>query len=95
MVDLVWEIWDSLVGWRSAGAAASVAPFSADIDPENIPAPVPNVFPQSVVLPLPLPLGGDAAQALIHATRSVTLAPGQAPVQIRSNPLLISLYRFF
>ena len=94
-VDLVWEIWDSTNGWDSAGGPVSVTPFSTAIDPDNIPAPIPNTFPQAAVLPitLPLPVLQNSAQALLQATRSVTLVPGQAPIELRSNPLLISLYR--
>ena len=92
-VDLVWEIWDSLVGWRSTGLPDSVAPFSTAIDPDNIPAPVPSTFPQAVTLPVSIPVGENSAQGLLHARRTVTLVAGQAPIEIRSNPLLIILYR--
>ena len=92
-VDLVWEIWDSLVGWRGTGPVVPATPFSTIIDPDNIPAGVPPAFPQSVALPVSIPVGQNAAQGMLHATRTVTLATGQAPIQVRSNPLLISLYR--
>lgn len=91
-VDLVWQIWDSS-GWRSVGPPVAATPFASAIDPESIPAPVAAVFPLDLALPFGIPGGENAAQGLLHATRSVTLVPGQPPVQIRSNPLLISLYR--
>jgi hypothetical protein len=91
-VSLVWQIWDSS-GWRSVGPPVAAAPFSTAIDPDNIPAAVPAVFPLDLTLPVGIPAGENAAQGLLHATRSVTPVPGQPPVEIRSNPLLISLYR--
>ena len=92
-VDLVWEIWDSTDGWRSTGAPQTVTPFSNAIDPENIPPTVPSTFPQDITMPVTIPTGLNAAQGLLYATRSVTLVAGEAPIQIRSNPLLINLYR--
>ena len=92
-VTLVWEIWDSLAGWRITGAPVPVTPFSTVIDPDHIPAPNPPAFPQDVTLAVSIPAGENAAQGLLYATRSVTLIPGQPPIAIRSNPLLISLYR--
>jgi hypothetical protein len=92
-VDLVWEIWDSLAGWRLAGAPMTVTPFSSAIDPDHIPASNPPAFPQELVLAVSIPEGENAAQGLLYATRSATLVPGQTPIEIRSNPLLISLYR--
>jgi hypothetical protein len=91
-VSLVWQIWDSS-GWRSVGPPVAATAFSTEIDPDNIPAAVPAVFPLDLTLPVSIPAGENAAQGLLHATRSVTLVPGQPPVEIRSNPLLISLYR--
>jgi hypothetical protein len=91
-VDLIWEIWDSS-GWRPVGVPLAAAPFSTIIDPANIPAAVPGTFPLDLTLPVNIPAGENAAQGLLHATRSVTLVSGQPPVAVRSNPLLISLYR--
>lgn len=91
-VDLVWEIWDS-GGWRSAGPATAATPFSEDLDPDNIPASVPATFPVDVALPFNIPVGESSAQGLLYATRSVSLVAGGDPTLIRSNPLLISLYR--
>lgn len=91
-VNLIWEIWDSS-GWRSVGTPLAATPFSTAIDPANIPAAVPGTFPLNLALPVSIPAGENAAQGLLHATRSVTLVPGQPPVAVRSNPLLISLYR--
>jgi len=44
-------------------------------------------------LPVAIPGGENAAQGLLYATRSVVMIEGQPAIEIRSNPLLISLYR--
>ena len=92
-VDLVWEIWNTTDGWRGTGAPQTLTPFSNAIDPDNIPASVPSTFPQDIAMPVTLGAGLNAAQGLLYATRSVSLVAGEAPLLIRSNPLLINLYR--
>lgn len=92
-VDLVWEVWDTTDGWRDIGTPQTVTPFSDAIDPDNIPAAAPSTFPQDITMPVTIPTGLNAAQGLLYATRSLVLVEGQAPVQVRSNPLLINLYR--
>lgn len=90
-VDLVWEIWDS-AGWRSAGAAVPAAPFSTEIDPDSVP--IGGVgFPLVVANPVSIPGVETAAQGVLYATRQVTLIPGEPAIEVRSNPLLLSIYR--
>jgi len=90
-VNLVWEIWDSN-GWRSAGAAVAATPFSTEMDPNVVPTGAPG-FPLSVTNPVTIPVGETAAQGLLYATRQVTLIPGEPAIEVRSNPLLLSIYR--
>ncbi len=90
-VNLVWEIWDS-AGWRSTGASIAATPFNATIDPDNVPTANPP-FPMAVVNPVTIPPGEHAAQGLLYATRTVILVVGQPPIEVRSNPLLLSMYR--
>ncbi|MDH5479867.1 MAG: DUF4255 domain-containing protein [Nitrosomonas sp.] len=90
-VDLVWEIWDSKDGWRSAGAPVAAMPFNSMIDADNIPAISPP-FPLTVANPVTIPSGLNAAQGVLYAMRTVTI-PGQPIVKVRSNPLLLSIYR--
>jgi len=90
-VNLVWEIWDS-GGWRSAGAAVPATPFSTEINPDAVPTGSPG-FPLAVVNPVAIPVGETAAQGLLYATRQVTLIPGEPAIEVRSNPLLLSIYR--
>ena len=91
-VDLVWEIWDT-GGWRAAGAPVAATPFGTTIDPEEVPAVVAGTFPLDVDLPVTIPAGENAAQGFLYARRTVTPVPGGPTVTVRSNPLLISLYR--
>ncbi len=90
-VDLVWEVWDS-DGWRSAGASVAATPFSQAIDPSSVPTGSPG-FPINLANPVVIPVGETAAQGLLYATRQVTLIPGEPAIEVRSNPLLLSLYR--
>ncbi len=90
-VNLVWEVWDSAAGWRSAGVPVAATPFNEVIDPDNIPAIAPP-FPLTVVNPVVIPGGTNAAQGVLYAMRTVAI-PGRPTVEVRSNPLLLSLYR--
>jgi hypothetical protein len=91
-VQLIWQRWNSQVGWGNVGAPVAAAPFTTFIDPDRVPPPQAGVFPLPVVLPVALAAGQRAAQAQLHATRIVNI-PGQGPTVIRSEPILISLYR--
>lgn len=87
-VNLVWEVWEK-PGWSKAGPPILVHPFNTDIDPDDIPKS--SGFPLSINLPSTLTLtGGEfSKQALLYATRSIV---GQ-PSEIKSNPLLVNVYR--
>jgi len=91
-VDLVWQVWGE-TGWQSAGSPTSVTPYSTAIDPDHLPGAVPGTFPQSIALPFTLASGATATQGLLYAVRTVTPTPARPPVELRSQPLLISLYR--
>ncbi len=91
-VQLMWEVWDR-DGWREAGAPVSAFPFSTVIDPEKVPPAVPGTFPLEIALPVTIPHGQNAAQGLLYARRRLSLMEGGPVVTLRSNPLLISLYR--
>ncbi len=74
-------------------APVAATPFGTGIDPEHIPAGEAGVFPLEVDSPVSIPAGGNAAQGLLYARRTVTTVPGGPSVIVRSNPLLLSLYR--
>jgi len=86
-----WEKWDS-TGWRDTGVTQTETPYSAGLDPSEMP-PVSSGFP--LELPLPeIPVASEtAAQYLLYAVRTSEKFDGGQDVEIRSNPLLISLYR--
>ena len=90
-VDLVWEVWDSNSGWNSAGPSILATPFNTLLDPENIPTAEPG-FPLSVTNPVVVPVGASSAQGLLYAMREVVIE-GRSTVKVRSNPILLSLYR--
>ena len=91
-VSLVWEAWDSS-GWSEVGTPVGVNPFTTGIDPDDIPAASPPDFPVELTLPLTLAPEKNAGQALLFATRSYSPLPDDPPREVRSNPLLISIYR--
>ncbi|MDF2177349.1 DUF4255 domain-containing protein [Aliiglaciecola sp. CAU 1673] len=93
VMELVWEIWDASQGWRETGAPINANAFSQALTPDAIPAAIPNQFPFVLPgLPVAIPAGESAAQGMLYARRSVNL-PRQSVQVLRSNPLLISLYR--
>ena len=91
-INLVWQVWDSS-GWTTVTTPVSATPYGTELTPDNIPAFVPATFPLELSLPISLAVDENAAQAMLYAERSVILSPGSDPVTLRSNPLLISLYR--
>ena len=92
-VDLEWQIWDGSQWAEDDSLTTSGNPFSDVIDPDNIPALIPATFPHELAIPVSIAAGETSAQALLVATRSVTLVPSSNPITVRSNPLLLTLYR--
>jgi hypothetical protein len=92
-VQLVWNVWDSK-GWRPASVAPIEAvPFNECIDPDNIPATIQGTFPIELTLPFTPPPETNAGQLLLYAIRTYTSVEDQPPIEIRSNPILINMYR--
>lgn len=91
-IQLQWEIWQSDTGWQQTGAPINVNPFNPFIDPDNIPA-ADDTFPFEPGQPISIADGQTAAQGMLYAVRNVVVIEGQAAVQIRSNPILLNLYR--
>ncbi len=91
-VELVWETWNSS-GWSAVDPPASATAFSTALDPDNVPSTIPGTFPMPISVPLALPADEDAAQGLLYARRSVISPASDTPVTVRSNPLLLSVYR--
>lgn len=88
-VELHWEIWDNVDGWR-VGPMEGVEPnpFSEKIDPEKPPS-------EDDLLNLPtvtLPFDDHAGQAVLYASRTYRLVGDSRDRVVRSNPLLITLF---
>lgn len=85
-VKLEWQVWQG-ERWSEAEGGDLVI-SSAAIEPEAIPVGLPGID-----LP-PLSLVGEARwQLLLYAARSYQAYSGGPSITLRSNPLLITLYR--
>lgn len=86
-VEFEWQLWQA-EQWTSI-AATGITLSSTAIEPDNIPVGLP-----AITLPV---LDTSAAQSrwqlLLYATRNYQPVASAAAIVLRSNPLLISLYR--
>jgi hypothetical protein len=89
-VTLQWETWRPEEGWVSAGKLTA-QPHGSTIDPGTMP-PTSSDFPLRLSLPVSLAINQRAVQALLYAVRTDN-PPSVSPRTLRSNPVLISLYR--
>ena len=81
-VTLVWELWDSELGWSTIEELqTNVMPNTDIIDPDQI-AP-------SQARKVPLDKEG---QAVLYATRVWTRKSDEVEITVRSNPLLVTVY---
>ncbi len=85
-VDLEWQVWEDEEWSTQAGSSLVIS--STAIDPENIPVGLPTVALPSLTVG-----GHDRWQLLLYATRDYQPFAGAPSVILRSNPILISLYR--
>ncbi|MBN4077029.1 DUF4255 domain-containing protein [Mariprofundus ferrooxydans] len=88
VVNLRWEVWDSVNGWQ-ASVDASVSSFnikSEMIDPNHIPV-IPDVSVVSIDLPI-----NTARQAVLYAEYSYERSSDKALLTVRSNPLMLTIY---
>lgn len=88
-VSLHWEQWSN--GFVPVGAAIPATAHTSSIDAEHPPGAGP-AFPLLLALPVQLPAGVNAAQLLLYAERDVN-GIGMAPRRVRSEPLLVTLFR--
>lgn len=84
-VTLVWEIWDSTLGWRTAGTTKSAAASGEVLDPANAAG--------ATTVSFGLPFKNHSGQAVLYAERSYIRASDGAALTVRSNPLLVNLYQ--
>jgi hypothetical protein len=90
-VNLVWEVWRA-TGWEVTGTPQAAQPQGIAIDPDAIPA-AGGGFPTSTPLPETLPPGPMSLQLLLYAERSFTRFDGGPTETVRSQPLLLTLWR--
>ena len=82
-VSLRWEVWDT-DGWRQAGPTLDTTPISSGIDPEAI--------PNSGLVDMGLAFTDHAGQGVLYAVHTYTRASDLEQAQVRSNPLLVTLF---
>lgn len=84
-----WLLWNGETGWQPAGSPTVGMAQTREIDPQG---PVPDTL-----IPLPLPIDtdfeGTSTQAMLFAQRSHMDPVTQEERIIKSNPLLVTLYR--
>lgn len=83
-VTLSWEVWEE-EGWRPHDTTTPATASGPVLDPEA----VASVTTAAVALPFEDPPG--PGQAVLHASRTWT-RPDGSEVEVRSNPLLVTLY---
>jgi hypothetical protein len=84
-VTLRWQEWSASSGWSEASGPQDVNPKGTELDPEKtIPPDLPTMA---------LPFADHPGQAVLYATRSYIRGSDGAAVQVRSNPLLVTLYQ--
>jgi hypothetical protein len=83
-VTMQWSLWDKTAGWRPEGGTVSASPSSESIDPQAAAA--------ATTVAVPLPAIAATSQALLYAARQYTRASDGATLEVRSNPLLITVY---
>lgn len=88
-----WETWDAQNGWQCAGSDVPVPKALTTIEPDKLS--VEQVRDARIPLGLPMGLSGQGGgQAMLYVVRKMTnpLDPTQKQVEIRSNPLLVTVF---
>lgn len=84
-VTLVWEIWDSTLGWRSAGAGKNTSASGEAMDPAQAAS--------ATTVSFALPFKNHPGQAVMYAERSYIRPSDGSALKVRSNPVLVNLYQ--
>ncbi|MGD9949709.1 MAG: Pvc16 family protein [Desulfobulbus sp.] len=83
-VTLCWETWEAGQGWQQVVPSIPVLVPNRTVDPEAL--------AKATVIAVPLPFNDRAGQMLLYAGRSLIRPADGTLVQLRSNPLLITLF---
>ena len=84
-VHLAWEIWNHQGGWQYTDETVQTSASTPAIEPDNI------ATAQTVTVDLPA--GNDNYQAVLYATRTYQRGVDGREISIRSNPLLVTVYK--
>jgi len=82
-VTLAWEVWDSASGWQPHTPTTAATASGPVLDPA--------AAASADTATVDLPFDDHAGQAVLHASRTWT-RPDDSEVEVRSNPLLVTLY---
>lgn len=85
-VRLAWEIWSRARGWQPQAPSDPVAVSGPGLDPED-----PVILEPAKTATVTLPID-SAGQALLYAARTYRRASDEIEIEVRSNPLLVSLF---
>jgi len=89
-VRFVWEVWRSIGGWTEVAATQTDVVRSSRIDPDDIDADTLSILDVPEIDGEPL--WAHAGQVVLHASRTYVRASDQATLQVRSNPVLLSVF---
>jgi hypothetical protein len=81
---LVWDVWDAQKGWRPGGT-----PQAAQAMVEQLPS---GAVPDAATTKVKLPFTETTGQAALCAVRDYRRAHDGAALQVRSNPLLVTVF---
>ncbi len=83
-VTLRWESWDSVNGWVALPDHVDTQATSVGIDPA--------AAGSAATVAAPMPFKDQAGQLALYGVRTAKRFPDGLTIQVRSNPVLISLY---
>ncbi|MDH3404182.1 MAG: DUF4255 domain-containing protein [Acidobacteriota bacterium] len=83
-VTLQWEIWDRVAGWRQHPATTPATASTLGIEPREAAS--------ATTTAVALPFTDRPGQAVLYASREYVRGSDGATLQVRSNPLLVTLY---
>ena len=84
-ITLVWEEWTSQKGWQHVNETKETTATTLVIDPERVET--------AITEEVNLPAGNNNYQTVLYAKRSYTRAVDGQELTVRSNPLLVTIYK--
>lgn len=84
-VRLTWEIWSHEGGWQHTNETVDTTASTPAIEPDNTSA--------AQTVTIDLPSANDNYQAVLYASRTYQRSVDGQEISIRSNPLLVTVYK--